>query len=112
MILALSIRLASKIHAYMYAYAPSNVLIRYLRSAEGRRWALPVSAALAVGYLVATAGLNVIIESGSPGWLNLVTLTCCWNAIKFAMTAGTVTMGSLVRRLFYRGEIFERRSLP
>lgn len=87
MILALCFRLAGSIHWYLCAYAPSNILIRYLRSPVGRRWALPVSAALAVAYLVATAGLTEVIEAGGPGWLNLVALTCAWNAIKFGLSA-------------------------
>jgi len=106
MILALSIRLAGRTHAYLYAYAPSNVFIRYLRSDEGRRWALPFSAALAAGYLAATAGLNTIIESGGHGWLNMAAALCGWNAIKFAWVgvgalAGTVSLkaASLNRRI-------------
>lgn len=87
MILALCFRLAGSIHWYLCAYAPSNILIRYLRSPVGRRWALPVSAALAVAYIVATAGLTEVIEAGGPGWLNLVALTCAWNAIKFSWAA-------------------------
>lgn len=98
MILALCFRLAGSIHWYLCAYAPSNILIRYLRSPVGRRWALPVSAALAVAYLVATAGLTEVIEAGGPGWLNLVALTCAWNAIKFGLFA-LASAVSATRRL-------------
>lgn len=87
MILTLSVRLVAKIHGFLYAYAPSNVLIRYLRSPGGRAWALPISVALAAGYLAATVGITAIIESGGPAWLNLVVLTCAWNAIKLAWLA-------------------------
>lgn len=98
MILALSLRLAERLHRYLHAYAPSNVLVRHLRSPAGRQWALPLSAALAAGYLVATAELTAIVEAGGPGWLNLVVLTCAWNAIKF----GAVGVASLWACLAWR----------
>jgi hypothetical protein len=96
MILALCFRLAASIHWYLYAYAPSNILIRYLRSSTGGRWAFPISAALTAGYLAATVGLTSILESGGPGWLNLVTLVCAWNAMKF-MLMGVVSLPMLFR---------------
>lgn len=98
MILALCFRLAGSIHWYLCAYAPSNILIRYFRSPDGRRRAFPFSAAITAGYLAATAGLTAIIESGGPGWINLVVLTCAWNAIKFA-TFAVCTGSSLLWRL-------------
>ncbi|WP_235736801.1 hypothetical protein [Nocardioides alcanivorans] len=105
MILALSFRLAGSIHRYLFAYAPSNVLIRYLRSATGRRWAFPISAVLTAGYLAATAGLTTILEAGGPGWFSLVALTCAWNAIKFAwvgVAALAAATSSRVRALLGR----------
>lgn len=84
MVLALSVRLAGAIHTYLYAYAPSNVLIRYLRSAGGRKWALPASLACTIGYLAATAGLTAVLNAGAPGWLNILGLVAAWNTIKFA----------------------------
>lgn len=98
MILALCFRLAGSTHRYLFAYAPSNVLIRYLRSAAGQWWAVPVLVALAAAYLLATSELTEIIESGGPGWLNLVVLTCAWNAIKFATFAVGTGSSLLWRR--------------
>lgn len=97
MILSLSIRLAGTIHQILYVHAPSNVLIRHLRSPNGRRWALLVSSALAVGYAAVTAGLTSRIGSGASGWLNLVTLVCAWNAIKFAWLALASAAGVVIR---------------
>lgn len=85
MILALCFRLAACIHLYLYVYAPSDILIRYLRSSTGGRWAFPISAALSAGYLAATTRLTSILEPGGPGWLNLVTLFCAWKAVKFVV---------------------------
>ncbi|MDP9823290.1 hypothetical protein J2S59_003099 [Nocardioides massiliensis] len=83
MIVMLSVRLAANVHAYLGAYAPSNILIRHLRTPNGRWWALPVSIALTSAYMAATAGLNSAVEAGAPGWLNAATALCAWNAIKF-----------------------------
>lgn len=87
MVIAFSIRLAGVIHAYLHAYAPTNVLIRYLRSVGGRKWALPISLACTIGYLAATAGLTAVLNAGAPGWLNILCLTAAWNTVKFACLA-------------------------
>lgn len=104
MILGLSVRLVATIHGYLYAYAPSNVLIRYLRSPGGCAWALPISVALAAGYLAATAGITAIIDSGGPGWLNMLGLVCVWNSIKFgwlALAGVAHSAGRLALRLLH-----------
>jgi hypothetical protein len=99
MILASSLRLAGTIHGYLYAYAPSNILARYLRSPGRRKWAFAVSTTLSAGYLASSAGLTAIIEAGGPGWLNLLVLTCAWDAIKFFVVGGASFCACLVRRL-------------
>lgn len=98
MVLAFSIRLAGVIHAYLHAYGPTNVLIRYLRSAGGRTWALPISLACAIGYLAATAGLTAVLNAGAPGWLNILCLTAAWNTVKFACRAALEILIALRRR--------------
>lgn len=97
MILALSIRLAARVQDVLSTYAPSNVRIRHLRSPGGRRWMLSVSSVLAAGYLAATAGLTSHVDSGASGWLNLVTLVCAWNAIRFAWLAFASVAGVMTR---------------
>lgn len=105
MILVLCVRFAGSIHWYLYAYAPSNILLRFLWSPNGRRGALPVSAALASGYVAATAGLNTRIEADGPGWLNLLALLCSWNAIKFTwLGVASVVAAS--------GQLLRHRSRP
>ncbi|MDN5896998.1 MAG: hypothetical protein L0H93_23625, partial [Nocardioides sp.] len=83
MILMLSVRLAATGHAYLDAYAPTNILIRSLRAPDGQRMAVPVSAMLAVAYGMAGAGLTSLIEYGGSGWLNPLVILCAWNTIKF-----------------------------
>ena len=83
MLLMLSVRLAAAIHYYLRAYAPTNILLRRLRSRDGLKWAIPTALVLVPTYLFAAAHATSVIADGGPGWLNLVVLTCFWNAFKF-----------------------------
>lgn len=92
MILMLSVCQAATVHAYLDAYAPTNILIRTLRD-SGREWrAFPVSAVLTVTYGLLGAWLTSIISSGGPGWLKPLALLCAWNTIKFAWLAGLLAV--------------------
>lgn len=92
MILMLSVRLAAAAHAYLDAYAPTNILIRVLRDPGGQRLAFPVSAVLAFAYGLLGAWLTTIIGSGGPGWLNPLALLCAWNTIKFFWIASSAAV--------------------
>lgn len=83
MLIMLSVRLAATIHYYLRAYAPTNILLRRLRARDGLKWAIPAALVLAPTYLFAAAIATTVIGDGGLGWLNLVALTCIWNAIKF-----------------------------
>ncbi|MEP7739958.1 hypothetical protein ABKW28_20125 [Nocardioides sp. 31GB23] len=93
MILMVSVRLAATVHAYLDAYAPTNILIRALRTTEAQRLALPVSAVLTVAYGLLGACLTSIINSDGPGWLNPIALLCAWNTIKCGWVAVCSTAG-------------------
>lgn len=84
MLLMLSMRLAATVHAFTRARLPTNILIRYLRTRGGPKWAIPLALILVPTYLFAAAVATAMIDDGGPGWLNLVALTCIWNTIKFA----------------------------
>lgn len=87
MILMLSVRLAATVHAYLDAYAPTNILIRAMRDPDRQRLAFPVSGLLTLAYGLVGAWLTTIINSGGPGWLNPLAFLCAWNTIKFAWVA-------------------------
>ena len=87
MLLVLSVRLAATIHYYLQAFAPTNILLRHLRTRGGLKWAIPAALLLVPTYLIAAAIATTVIDDGGPGWLNLVALTCIWNAIKIALIA-------------------------
>lgn len=92
MILMLSVRLAAAVHAYLDAYAPTNILIRHLRSPAGRHWSLPVSGLLATVYLVATPVFTWLSQSGDLAWVSLLAFLSAWNALKFLLTASSATL--------------------
>ncbi len=109
MILMLSVRLAATAHAYVDAYAPTNILIRTLRTTEAQRLALPISALLVIAYGLLGAWLTSIIDSGGPAWLNPLALLCAWNTIKFAWVA-VASAAASVRRVIARPLRSRRRA--
>lgn len=83
MLLMLSMRLAATIHYLLWVFAPTNILVRRLRTRKGLKWAIPAAVVLVPTYLFAAAIATSMLDDGGPGWLNLVVLICIWNAIKF-----------------------------
>ena len=84
MLLMLSVRFAAAIHYHLQAFAPTNILLRHLRTRGGLKWAIPTALLIVPTYLIAAAITTAVIADGGPGWLNLMALTCIWNAMKFA----------------------------
>jgi len=77
----LSVRLAAAIHYDLRAYAPTNILLRRLRSRDGIKWAIPVSVVLVLAYLYSMSLAGPLSERGGSGWLNLlVLLSFCYGA--------------------------------
>lgn len=105
MILMISVRLAARVHAYLDAYAPTNILIRALRTPSGQRFAFPVSAVMAVGYGLLGAWLTTLIDSGGPGWLNPLALLCAWNTIKFSWCVALGSLAAIRLRVGARGSL-------
>ena len=99
MLLMLSVRLAATIHSHLQAFAPTNILLRRLRTRGGLKWAIPAALLIVPAYLFAAAITTAVIDDSGPGWLNLVVLTCIWNAIKFACIASLVPIRKMWRYL-------------
>ena len=74
--LMLSVRFAATIHYYLQAFAPTNLLLRHLRTRGGLKWAIPTALLIVPTYLFAAATTTAVIADGGAGWLNLVALTC------------------------------------
>ncbi len=81
----LSILLAAALHGLLRTYAPSNILLDFLRTRRGLKLAIPVAVVLVPIYLYAASFTTTLIERGAPGWLNLLVLLLIWNAIKFTV---------------------------
>ena len=79
-------------HRYLQLYAPSNMLIRYVRSAPPRWGTALVLAALATVLVVAMHAVAQAVEHGALRWLNLVVLVLAWDAIKVAWLAVWVAL--------------------
>jgi hypothetical protein len=83
---------------YLQIYAPSNILVRRVRSVPPHWRTVLVLVALGAAMLVAMHVVSQAIGRGAPGWLNVVVLVLAWDAIKFAiltvMTLGRAAVGS------------------
>lgn len=83
----LCIKLAASFYRLLRVRAPSNVLLDLLRTHRGLKWAIPTCLVLAPTYLYVASLTTALIERGASGWLNLLVILLCWNALKFAATA-------------------------
>jgi hypothetical protein len=73
---------AALAHRYLQMYAPTNRLVRRVRTAAPRfRTAAGLLAAAAV-LLIAMHVVAEAVAAGAPGWLNLVVLVLGWDSVK------------------------------
>lgn len=80
---------------YLQIYAPSNMLIRHVRSAPPR-WRTVLSLlALAITLLGTMHVLSQAIVRGAPGWLNILVVVMAWDAIKVGCLAVLVLLRAL-----------------
>lgn len=79
--------LVSAVHGYLQLYAPSSMLITWIRMSPPRWRYLPLLAGLAAATLIAMHLLAEAVADGAPGWLNLIVLILAWDTIKFALLA-------------------------
>lgn len=82
-------------HDFLRRYMPTNRLLDAIRTRRGLKWGVPAML-LAIPYLLAAAIFRDLIESGGPGWLNLLVLLCIWNSMKLAII-GPVSLILLAR---------------
>lgn len=98
MLLVFSMRLAATIHIYLRAYAPTNILLRHLRTRGGLKWAIPAALELVPSYLFGAVITTNVVADGGPGWLNVLLILMFWNAIRFgAMGAISPVLLALAR---------------
>ncbi|WP_270242228.1 sulfate permease [Rothia kristinae] len=80
---------------YLRRYMPTNIALDAIRTRRGLKWGIPAML-LAVPYFLAANYCLALIEDGGPGWLNLLVLLFCWNALKF-LIMGPISLALLVR---------------
>jgi hypothetical protein len=99
-LLALPVIIAvAAMHRYLQTYAPTNLLVRRVR-AQAPRWrTAAVLIVLATALLLAMHALGEAIANGAPGWLNPLVLVLAWDAIKFVVVSGQVTVRLLGRAI-------------
>lgn len=81
-------------HAIL-SYAPTNLLIAATGTGRGQRWGIPAML-LAVPYWFVASWCITTIDSGGPGWLNLLVLLAAWNMLKLIVN-GPITALLLFR---------------
>jgi hypothetical protein len=83
-------------------HAPTNLLLRRLRSRDALKWGTPFML-LGAAYLLTAALLTHVLNDGGPGWLNLLVLLGIWNGIKF------IAFGPISVILLAHARIIEHR---
>ena len=81
--------------AFLRRYMPTNILLDAIRTRRGLKWGVPAML-LAVPYFLIAITLANHIQSGGPGWLNLIVLLTIWNGIKM-LWLGPISLILLAR---------------
>ena len=89
--------LAATAHHCLRSYAPSNMLIAWLRAAQPNWRTAGALLSTAVLLVAGAHRLDIAIAAGAPAWLNLVVLILTWDAIKLAWLALEVAALSAYR---------------
>ncbi|BDZ38011.1 sulfate permease [Microbacterium suwonense] len=67
---------------YLHRYMPSNRLLAGIRTRRGLKWGIPAML-VALPYILIASICSGSAADGGPGWLHLIVLWACWNALKF-----------------------------
>ena len=80
---------------YLHRYMPSNRLLAAIRTRRGLKWGIPAML-VALPYILIGSICSGAAADGGPGWLHLIVLWACWNALKFIIM-GPVSVALLIR---------------
>ena len=80
---------------FLRRWMPTNILLDKIRTRRGLKWGIPAML-LAVPYFLIAITLANHIQSGGPGWLNLIVLLTIWNGIKM-LWLGPISLIKLAR---------------
>lgn len=79
-----SFLISSYVHAFLQSFAPTNIVIRAIRTRRGHKWGV-LAMLLALPYLFLALWCQGLIENGGSVWLNLVVVICLLNAFKMIL---------------------------
>lgn len=96
--------IASFIYSLLQRYAPSNIVLRWVRSRRGLKWGVPAML-LALPYLGLALWCSSLVAGGGPAWLNLLVLLGLWNAMKF-LVIGPTSVVRLLRARHHERDMF------
>lgn len=89
------------IHVHtLLQYAPTNLLIRAIRTRRGLKWGVPAML-LAPVYLFAAGIFFTLREDGGPSWIAFLGMVMLWNSFKFVWI-GPISLIALTRRAIRR----------
>ena len=88
---------------YLHRYMPSNRLLAAIRTRRGLKWGIPAML-VALPYILIASICSGAAADGGPGWLHLVVLWGCWNALKFILM-GPISVALLIRVRIREAEI-------
>ena len=92
---------------YLHRYMPSNRLLAAIRTRRGLKWGIPAML-VALPYILIASVCSGSAADGGPGWLHLIVLWACWNALKFIIM-GPVSVVLLVRARLHEAAIRRRQ---
>ena len=92
---------------YLHRYMPSNRLLAGIRTRRGLKWGIPAML-VALPYILIASICSGSAADGGPGWLHLIVLWACWNALKFIIM-GPVSVVLLVRARLHEAAIRRRQ---
>lgn len=87
LIFILAIAIAGSVHAILQAWAPSNILIRRVKSAPPRWSTVGGLVGLAYALILMIRGLELAIAAGAPTMLYVLVGICAWDCMKVALLA-------------------------
>lgn len=96
---------STHIAVFFRAWMPSNIILDLIRTRAGLKWGVPAMG-LAIPYFALAYWCTTLIETGAPGWFNLIVLICIWSGLKFVIN-GPVTL-VLLARVLVREHVQER----
>ena len=84
------------VHWLVQAVAPSNLLVRGVRTTRPRLITAVALVGLAAVLFVTMHVAADAASAGAPGWLNLVVMVLAWDAIKLGVLASVTVVRSVV----------------